>query len=145
MNKKPKISSTENMSETLMSGTRNVILNSKETAGDIYLVQGIMPEGSEVPEHIHELEEEIFHVLEGTVELILGDETLEGNVGDIIYLPRGIKHGIRTKGTKTAKVLNYVIPGKNFENFFNEMSEKKIGIDTDEGDRIAKKYGITFL
>ena len=125
MNKKPKISSTENIFKTLMSGTPNVILNSKETAGDIYLVQGIMPEGSEVPEHIHELEDEIFHVLEGTVELILGNETLEGNVGDIIYLPRGIKHGIKTKGTKTAKVLNYVIPGKNFENFFNEMSEKK--------------------
>ncbi|MDC7997703.1 cupin domain-containing protein [Gilvibacter sediminis] len=145
MNKKPKIASIDSMSETLMSGARNVIFNSEHTDGDIYLVQGIMPEGSEVPVHIHELEDEIFHVLEGTVELILGNETIEGNVGDIIYLPRGIKHGIKTKGTETAKVLNYVIPGKNFENFFNEMSEKKIGVESDEGNRIAKKYGIKFL
>lgn len=145
MNKKPKISSTNNRSETLLSGMRSVILNSNETDGDIYLVQGVMPKGSNVPEHIHEKEDEIFHVLEGKVELIVGDKTLEGNVGDIIYLPRGIKHGIKTKGDETAKVLNYVIPGKNFESFFKELNENGIGMDKSERDKIAKKYGITFL
>ncbi len=142
MTKKSKISFSENNTETLMGGIRNVILSSNETAGDIYLVQGIMPKGSEVPIHLHELEDEIFHILEGTVELTLGDKTIEGNVGDIVYLPRGIKHGIKTKGDKTAKVLNYVIQGHNFENFFNELNQS-IQVETGR-NRIAKKYGIKF-
>ena len=145
MNKKPKISSTENTSESLLGGLRTIILNANETDGDIYLVQGIMPKGSEVPEHIHELEDEIFHVLEGKVELVLGDKTIEGNIGDIIYLPRGIKHGIKTKGDETARVLNYVIPGRNFEDFFNELNEVGLDIEKSERNKIAGKYKITFL
>ncbi|GAA4842331.1 hypothetical protein GCM10023331_29150 [Algivirga pacifica] len=128
-----------------MGGQRQVILTSMETAGDVYLVQGIMPEGSEVPKHVHELEDEIFHVLEGNVELILGDETLEAQKGDIIYLPRGIAHGIKTKGQKTAKVLNYVIPGKNFENFFESLNKVGPQISKAERDAIAQKHKISFL
>jgi quercetin dioxygenase-like cupin family protein len=128
-----------------MNGERNVMLTSKETAGDIYLVEGIMPEGTEVPPHIHSKEDEIFHVLEGDVELILGDETIQASEGDIVYLPRNIKHGIKTLGSKTARVLNYVIPGQNFEDFFYEMNSVKGEVSKEQRAEIAKKYGITFL
>ncbi|MEL6560486.1 MAG: cupin domain-containing protein, partial [Bacteroidota bacterium] len=83
--------------------------------------------------------------LEGEVQLILGEETFIGKEGDIIYLPRGIKHGIKTFGDATAKVLNYVIPGENFEKFFNEINELKIKASSDETADIAEKYGITFI
>ncbi|WP_299670296.1 cupin domain-containing protein [uncultured Polaribacter sp.] len=143
--KTPKIASIENRPGTFLGGLRNVILNSKETDGDVYLVQGIMPKGSAVPLHVHELEDEIFHVMEGKVELMLGDEIIQGKKGDIIYLPRGIKHAIKTYGEETAKVLNYVIPGKNFEEFFNKMN--KIGLDasTAEKAKIAIEHKIKFL
>lgn len=145
MDRKPKISSTENQSDSFLSGLRNVILSSKETDGDIYLVQGIMPKGSVVPLHIHELEDEIFHVMDGNVELILGEKTIIGKKGDIIYLPRGIKHGIKTVGNETAKVLNYVIPGKNFEEFFNKMNEIGLNASGDEKAKIGIEHKIKFL
>lgn len=145
MNRIPKISSTENQSDTFLGGLRNVILSSKETDGDIYLVQGIMPKGSAVPLHIHELEDEIFHVMEGNVELILGEKTIKGKKGDIIYLPRGIKHGIKTVGNETAKVLNYVIPGKNFEEFFNKMNEIGLNASLEEKAKIGIEHKIKFL
>jgi len=141
MSKKPKISSTNTNSDTLLDGSRNILLSSQETDGDIYVVKGIMPEGSKVPIHIHTLEDEIFHILEGQVELTLGDKLITGNVGDIIYLPRGIKHGIKTMGKKTAIVLNYVIPGRNFEQFFDALHHS----DGTQRDEIAEQYGITFL
>lgn len=145
MKKTPKIVSTDKQSDKFLGGLRNVLLDSKETDGDIYLVQGLMPKGSVVPLHVHELEDEIFHVLKGKVELTLGDKTIQGKKGDIIYLPRGIKHGIRTVGDETAKVLNYVIPGKNFESFFNKMN--KIGLDApvEEKAKIAVEHKIKFL
>lgn len=145
MKKTPKIVSTDKQSDKFLGGLRNTLLDSKETDGDIYLVQGLMPKGSVVPLHVHELEDEIFHVLEGKVELTLGDKTIQGKKGDIIYLPLGIKHGIRTVGDETAKVLNYVIPGKNFESFFNKMN--KIGLDApvEEKAKIAVEHKIKFL
>ncbi|MEO1627579.1 MAG: cupin domain-containing protein, partial [Bacteroidota bacterium] len=72
--REPKITSVNDQGDALLGGARKIILRSKETAGDIYLVEGIMPEGSVVPVHIHQHEDEIFHVLEGEVQLVLGEE-----------------------------------------------------------------------
>ncbi|MEM9847533.1 MAG: cupin domain-containing protein [Bacteroidota bacterium] len=141
----PKLVSLKDEASPIAIGGRHIILDSETTDGDIYLVKGIMPKGSSVPVHVHEREDEIFHVLAGEVELILGDETLTGKAGDIIYLPRGVKHGIKTAGSATAKVLNYVIPRKNFEDFFNEMRLMKTSPTSAETVTLAKKYGITFL
>lgn len=145
MNRKPKLSSLGKASDGFLGGLRNVILSTNETNGDVYLVEGIMPKDSVVPVHIHELEDEIFHVLEGSVELILGDKTIKGKKGDIIYLPRGIKHGIKTLGDKTAKVLNYVIPGKNFEEFFTKMNAIGLNASVEEKAKIGSEHGIRFL
>ncbi|MEM6735463.1 MAG: cupin domain-containing protein [Bacteroidota bacterium] len=143
--RKPKITSLKNTSQSLLGGSRQVKLSSKETDGDIYLVEGVMPKGSSVPVHIHKFEDEIFHVLEGEVELVLGDDTFIGKVGDIIYLPRGIKHGISIIGEKTAKVLNYVIPGKNFETFFDKMNTQSANPTKEVTTKLAQEYGITFV
>lgn len=145
MARKPKISDIANEDDQFLGGLRKVILSAQETDGDIYLVQGIMPEGSKVPVHIHELEDEIFHVLEGAVELVLGDEVIQAKEGAVVYLPRGIKHGIKTYGKQTAKVLNYVIPGSNFETFFEKMNRIGLEASIEEKAKLAKEHHITFL
>jgi quercetin dioxygenase-like cupin family protein len=145
MNRKPKVIVPNRASEALFGGLRQLKLSSNETAGDIYLVEGIMPKGSEVPVHVHTKEDEIFHVLEGTVELVLGDETIQASEGTIIYLPRNVKHGIKTLGDSTARVLNYVIPGQNFEDFFNELQQLATEVTPEKRAKIALQYGITFL
>lgn len=142
--RKSKVFRNDAEATSMMGGARQVILSSKETMGDVYLVEGIMPEGSTLSPHTHTKEDEIFHVLEGSVEVILGDELIKGVKGDIIYLPRGIKHGIRTLGAQTARVLNYVIPGENFENFFNELNAAKESSNVANTSKIAQKYGIHF-
>lgn len=145
MNRIPKVMIPNTPSASLFGGLRELKLSAKETAGDIYLVEGIMPKGSEVPVHIHTKEDEIFHVLAGEVELTLGDEVIEAGAGTIIYLPRNIKHGIKTLGETTARVLNYVIPGQNFEDFFNELQQLEKEVSSIQRAALAKKYGITFL
>lgn len=145
MERVPKFVSINSSSSNLLGGSRNVILKSSDTNGDIYLVKGIMPKGSEVPVHIHTLEDEIFHVLKGEVELTLGDEKIIGKKGDIVYLPRGIKHGIKTIGHETAEVLNYVIPGKNFELFFEKMNLIGLDASVEEKRKIADEHQIKFL
>jgi quercetin dioxygenase-like cupin family protein len=145
MQRTPKVIVPNENTSTLFGGLRALKLSAQETAGDVYLVEGIMPKGSEVPVHVHTQEDDIFHVLAGTVELILGDEIIHASEGTIVYLPRNVKHGIKTLGDTTARVLNYVIPGQNFENFFNEMQQVGKGIPATQRASIASKYGITFL
>lgn len=76
---------------------------------------------------------------------LLGDETMHASKGTIIYLPRNIKRGIKTFSNETARVLNYVIPGQNFENFFNEMKHLGKDISSPKRATLAATYGITFL
>jgi len=145
MDRKSKVIAPNTDATSLFGGLRELKLSATETAGDIYLVEGIMPKGSEVPVHIHTQEDEIFHVLAGEVELILGEEIIHAREGTIIYLPRNIKHGIKTVGETTARVLNYVIPGQNFEDFFNEMQQLETEMTPEKRVEIAQAYGITFL
>lgn len=132
-------------SKQLLGDSRQLKLSQEQTNGEVYLVEGIMPEGSAVPLHVHQHEDEIFHVLEGEVTLQLGEETYHGKAGDIIYLPREIPHSIATKGKVTARVLNYVFPGHNFEAFFNEMQELGEEITPEERAALGEEFGITFL
>jgi len=60
-------------------------------------------------------------------------------------LPRAIPHSIKTVGTGTARVLNYVIPGENFEQFFNEMNSLATNVSAQERAELAEKFGIQFL
>jgi len=142
--RKPVITS-ESAVATTLGGNRCVKLDASSTDGGVYLVEGVMPEGSKVPLHIHEREDEIFHVLAGRVELGLGEGVLEGKPGDIIYLPRGVRHSIRTLGKETARVLNYVFPGQNFETFLNELHSLPEAERLAQRVSIAQAYGITFL
>ena len=143
--RQPVITSTSDTRKTLLDGNRQVKLDASATDGDVYLVEGIMPEGSAVPLHIHEHEDEIFHVLEGQVKVVLGDQTIDGQPGDIVYLPRGIRHSIRTVGATTARVLNYVIPGRNFEAFFDALHQLPPADRSAQRAQLAQAHGITFL
>ena len=49
------------------------------------------------PPHVHQ-EDEIFYVVEGTAEFILGDETRTGGPNTSFYCPSNVPHGIRNAG-----------------------------------------------
>jgi len=49
--------------------------------------------------------EEVGYVLEGTLELMLGDETYEIGAGDAFHFPSHVAHGYRNVGTGIARVL----------------------------------------
>jgi mannose-6-phosphate isomerase-like protein (cupin superfamily) len=56
------------------------------------------------PPHVHQ-EDEIFYVVEGTAEFILGDETQTGGPNTSFYCPSTISHGIRNIGDDDLKYM----------------------------------------
>ena len=132
--------------ETLQGGSRHLFLDSRQTAGSVYLVEGRMEPGDAVPPHVHTHEDEIFHVLEGEVELMSDGEWQPGRAGDIIFLPRGIPHAIRVpEGGGPARVLNYVFPGGNFEAMFRAFEARGVGDNLSARAEVAAEFGVTFL
>jgi quercetin dioxygenase-like cupin family protein len=54
--------------------------------------------GGEGPTHDHTSSEEIFYILRGKGQVILGGRAIEVKAGDFIAIPKGILHQVINKG-----------------------------------------------
>jgi mannose-6-phosphate isomerase-like protein (cupin superfamily) len=61
--------------------------------------------------HFHEANDEIFYVLEGRPELLVGDEWLVLEKDAFVRIPAGVMHDFRNRTSEDAGLLNFFIPG----------------------------------
>lgn len=130
----------------------SVLLSAEKTDGLLSLLKVTEVKGLEPPPHIHTREDEIFHLLNGKIEFLVGGKTYKATSGDCMFLPRNIVHSFRVL-TDRADVLILLTPG-GFEKYFIEMSEKAPELkqpprpsgppDIPRLIATAKKYGIQF-
>ena len=95
------------------------ILTGAETGGAFFLAEVLVPPGGGPPPHIHEREDETFYLLQGTLTVQVGDQTLHVSQGDCAHLPRGIVHSFRNTGTENSRMLVTATPA-GIEKFFEE-------------------------
>ncbi len=91
-----------------------------DTGGQYTLVEITAPAGLESPLHVHYTEDEGFYVLEGTVTIVVGDETVELGPGRHAFGPRDVPHRF-TVGPDGARMVWVLTPG-GFEDFIEEVS-----------------------
>ena len=99
------------------------IATGKETGGAFFLAQMTVLPGGGPPPHIHRHEDESFFVLEGTLTIRVGEDTITASAGDFAYLPRGIAHAFKNTGEATAKALVLITPA-GLENYFAEVFDR---------------------
>ncbi len=92
-------------SETLENGVQRGIFNAP---GFQFLEYRFAP-GAIFPVHSHEANEQMGLVLEGSIEMTIGDETRKLSPGDYYYIPRCVPHGIKTLD-KPVRVLDLFSP-----------------------------------
>jgi quercetin dioxygenase-like cupin family protein len=95
------------------------LITGEETGGAFFMAEVSVPPGGGPPPHIHHREEETFYVLEGTLTVQAGGETLHASPGDSVYLPRGIAHSFKNPGNVDAKFIAVITPA-GLEKFFEE-------------------------
>ena len=66
-------------------------------ADGMTLIESLAPEGDSPPLHVHGTEDELFHVLEGTLRFRLGDDELVLEAGDSALAPKGVPHTYRVE------------------------------------------------
>jgi mannose-6-phosphate isomerase-like protein (cupin superfamily) len=91
-----------------------------DTDGRYTLLEITAPAGLQTPLHVHYHEDEGFYVLEGTVTILVGDETVELTAGQHAYGPRDVPHKF-TVGPNGAKMLWVLTPG-GFEDLVEQAS-----------------------
>jgi quercetin dioxygenase-like cupin family protein len=76
--------------------------------------------GEEIPEHMHEREDEALYVLSGELSGAAGDQPFQAGAGDFVFLPRRVPHTWRAESDVDLLVL---LTPAGFERPFIEFSE----------------------
>ena len=78
--------------------------------------------GDSPPLHVHRSEDEIFHVLEGDLRIVLDDEERRLGAGDMLLAPKGGPHTYRVE-SETARWLTITSRG-DFERFVRALGRR---------------------
>lgn len=77
------------------------------------------------PTHYHAKAENIYIVLEGTVEAIVEGKTYRIGAGEVAFIPPGVHHAAGNGGDTVARVIEIYAPaGQDFHIVENEESRK---------------------
>lgn len=125
--------------------TYRISLTAEQTQARVGIFESLDQPGYGPPRHIHNREDETFHIQSGEVEFWMdGQRRLEGP-GSVVFVPRGTEHTFRVVGDLPARMLTIMTPG-GFEGFFAEMAEHNCRIpeDMDRVAAIGTRFGLTF-
>lgn len=104
-----------------ISFTARILGNGRDTGG-LHAVELEVPSGDSSPWHVHHEEDEWFYVLEGELEVIVGDDRVRLGAGDFAFGPRDVPHGFRVTSKSPARALLITVGGR-FSDFIAENSE----------------------
>ncbi len=76
----------------MLASQWTVLIAGEHTEGRIAVVEARVRQGTEPPRHVHSREDELIHVLDGSVTFDRDGERLDGPAGTWIFLPRGCEH-----------------------------------------------------
>lgn len=82
------------------------------------MVDCLTAPGAGSPPHVQTLDEEAFHVLDGSYAFEIGGKTLIRGPGSVTVVPRGVPHAFRNLGREPARMLIVNWPADMHEAFF---------------------------
>jgi quercetin dioxygenase-like cupin family protein len=92
-----------------------------DTDGEYALTEWSGPRDAVAPGHLHERDAEGFYILEGTIDIGVGDTIYHATPGTFIHVPKATVHDWRVTSA-WCRFLVFIIPG-GFEHFFEELGE----------------------
>ena len=97
-----------------------ILISHEESEDGISMIESRAPEGDSPPLHVHETEDEAFHVLTGELRLHVGDESRHLGPGEAAVAPRGVPHTYRVESEEARWLV--VTRNGDFERFVRTLS-----------------------
>jgi len=92
-------------------GQMSLKVGASDTGGLLGAMEAVVPFGYSPSLHVHQHEDEVFYVLEGTVEFVCDEDRFTGEAGAFVFLPRGLPHTFLGRSQSGARVLLLFVPG----------------------------------
>lgn len=92
------------------------------TDGSLTVLDASVPPGSGPPAHVHHRTDETFLVGAGVVEFLSGSSLVLANAGDLVFVPRGLRHRFRVVGTHPARLTILFTPG-GMDSYFTAVGD----------------------
>ena len=118
-----------------------------ETKGEYFVFEAVTPPGGGMSLHVHRHEDEFVRILDGEFEYQLDQQIQKVTPGAMINFPRDVPHAFRNIGAKPGRTFWAVMPGVNFEKFFEELGSLPADMEPDREKvtEIFNRHGITIL
>jgi mannose-6-phosphate isomerase-like protein (cupin superfamily) len=108
---------------TLFDGSEYRVLERPSGPGDAVVMEFRLPDRCySPPPHVHPHNVEVFEVLEGEVELLLGSEWRTVRAGESVTVPRGERHTFRNHSGEVAAFRNVHDPHHDFEAYLRKLT-----------------------
>jgi quercetin dioxygenase-like cupin family protein len=127
----------------VLGTTAAIKLSSEDTNGRLAVIEHSVPQDASPPPHIHDREDELLYVLDGTFDVVLGDPSDWHPVspGTYLHVPAGTIHATRAT-SPAARLLSIYTPAGG-EAFFREIDP------IDQSDlaavmALAQRHGMRF-
>ena len=103
--------------------------------GRYAIMENIAAPGTATPMHFH-AEDEIFHILEGTVTFSIDGDVFNASVGSIVVIPAGAHHAWRNRSNAPIRMLTFFSPGG-----VEELYPKLVGLSLEELSTVVESFG----
>lgn len=104
------------------SHTLRLLLDSSDTGGAVSTHRVLLRDGAEgAGPHRHYTSAEIFYVLSGAVDVLVGEEVLQVIEGDLVVVPAGVDHAFGATADADGDLLVAVTPGVERFAFFRAV------------------------
>jgi mannose-6-phosphate isomerase-like protein (cupin superfamily) len=99
----------------------SILIEAHETNGEMSMIQVIAPAGDGgPPPHVHEREDELFHIHEGQIDIHCDGKTTTIKPAEVVFVPRGTLHTFSNPHASPCRFTVIYTPG-GFEGFFIDI------------------------
>lgn len=114
----------------------------KQHTPDSFSWHATFPVETFVPPHMHSKQDEYIFVIDGQIDLLLGDERRNANPGDLVRMPRGIPHAFYNNSGKPVTALFWVAPTGKLVELYKRIHNMAKPSDVVQ---VASEYDVHFL
>lgn len=128
----------------VLGTTYRIFVGHAESGGRTLFMENEMAAGDGVPAHVHTREDEVFYVLDGSIEFLVRDCMHVATAGITVFGPRNVPHAYKAVGGP-ARMLVSIVPS-DIERMFKELAALPPGPpDMRRVAEIVGRFGISFV
>jgi quercetin dioxygenase-like cupin family protein len=95
----------------------------------------LQPSGGFAVPHVHDEHEEVFYVLDGEIEYLIGSQWTRATAGTTIFIPPGTVHAFRNRGPHAARQLMICGPSE-----IMQMMEELSQVPSAQWEQVHERY-----